>query len=157
MEDKFYIAIEKQPHNYFPIDLLDINLSGVFPTTALAELDSIMLNHSQKEIIKAIKDANLLEINDDMPLVIIYYEKQVIRKIPILTRDIKFDMWEYLKIHYNDKIFLNKIVNFFQNKISKEELEILKSQNNLEEFLLFISKLSYLNQRKLYFYLYENN
>lgn len=157
MEDKFYIAIEKQPHNYFPINLLDINLAGIFPTTNIEKLDSITLKYSKEELIKSIKEANLLDITDSMPLVVIYYEKKVVRKIPILTKDINFDMWSYLKINYSDKIFLNKIYNFLQNKITAEELNILKKQSKIEDFLLFISKLSYLNQRKLYFYLYETN
>ena len=41
--------------------------------SSLEELDAFTLKFTKKEIIDSIKEANLLEINNTMPLVIIYY------------------------------------------------------------------------------------
>ena len=89
-----------------------------------------------------------------MPVVVIYYEKNVIRTMPALTKNINFDMWQYIKDNYNDKNFKNKIYNFLNNKI-EEDISNLKEANNLKEFVTIITKLPYIIQRKLYFYLYE--
>ena len=31
MENKYYLAVEVKPKNYFPINLLDLKLASVFP------------------------------------------------------------------------------------------------------------------------------
>ena len=155
MGDKYYLAIETKPKNYFPINLLDLNISKNFNTFKLEELDRFTLNYTKEEIIKSIKEANLLEVNEYMPLIVIYYEKNVIRKAEALTKDINFNLWEDIKKNYKDKNYLNKIYNFLNNKIDSNMLKILKSSNNLQDFLTIISNLPYITQRKLYFYLYE--
>ena len=91
-----------------------------------------------------------------MPLVIIYVEKEKTRKVEALTKDNSFDMWESLKENYQDKNYCNKIINFLNNKISDDTLNILKNNKGQEEFLKIISELPYFTERKLYFYLYEN-
>ena len=89
-----------------------------------------------------------------MPLVVIYYEKNDIRTIPIMSKDLSFDMWKYLKNNYENKNFQNKIYNFLNNKTSIDVAK-LKQTNNVSEFLKIITDLPYIIQRKLYFYLYE--
>lgn len=155
MENKYYLAVEIKPHNYFPINLLDLSISDI-STTKLDELDHFTLKFTKKEILDSIKEANLLDVTLDMPLIVIYYEKEDIRKIPVLTSDIKFDMWTYLKENYQNKRLLNKIDNFLKNKIDDATFKEIKSSNTLEEYLLSLSKLPYNIERKLYFYLYEN-
>lgn len=155
MEDKYYLAVETKPNNYFPVELLNLSIAKGFTTQKLDELDNFTLKFTKKEIKEAIKEANLLEITDDMDLVIIYNEKKRMRKTQILTKDLDFDMWAYIKVQYNDKNFRNKIYNFLANKISKEELERLKGHDTWEEFVRIILAMPYVIQRKLYFYLYE--
>ena len=155
MENKYYLAIETKPNNYFPLNLLDIKLFNK-TSNKIEEIDSLTLKHTKKEIIEAIKEANLLEIDYDMPLVIIYVEKEKTRKVEALTKDNSFDMWESLKENYQDKNYCNKIINFLNNKISDDTLNILKNNKGQEEFLKIISELPYFTERKLYFYLYEN-
>lgn len=154
MENKYYLAVETRPRNYFPINLNDLNIFNSSPTS-LDKLDALTLKFSKPEIFKAIKENNLLDIDLNMNLVIIYYENNNIRKIDALTKEINFDMWDFLKKNYNNKNVINKIYNFLNNKISEEEFKSIRESNDLEEFINNVSKLSYLNQRKLYFYLYE--
>ncbi len=155
MENKYYLAIETKPNNYFPLNLLDIKLFNK-TSNKIEEIDSLTLKHTKKEIIEAIKEANLLEIDYDMPLVIIYVEKEKTRKVEALTKDNNFDMWKSLKENYQDKNYCNKIINFLNNKISDDTLNTLKNNKGQEEFLKIISELPYFTERKLYFYLYEN-
>ena len=105
---------------------------------------------------EAIKEANLLEIDYDMPLVIIYIEKEKTRKVEALTKDNSFDMWNNLKENYQDKNYCNRIINFLKNKIPEDTLNTLKNNKGQEMFLKIISELPYFTERKLYFYLYEN-
>ncbi len=155
MENKYYLAIETKPNNYFPLNLLDIKLFNK-TSNKIEEIDSLTLKYTKREIMEAIKEANLLEIDYDMPLVIIYVEKEKTRKVEALTKDNSFDMWESLKENYQDKNYCNKIINFLNNKISDDTLNILKNNKGQEEFLKIISELPYFTERKLYFYLYEN-
>ena len=154
MENKYYLAIETKPNNYFPINLLDTKIFNK-NTTKIEELDSLTLKYTKKEIIDAIKEANLLEVNYDMPLVIIYVEKDKTRKVEALTKDYTFDMWQNLKDNYKDKNYCNKIINFLNNKISSGELNKIKQNKGSENFLSIINELPYFIERKLYFYLYE--
>ncbi len=155
MEDKYYLAVEIKPNNYFPINLGDLNIAKNFATWKLEELDNFTLKHTEAEIFKSIKEANLLDINDKMSLVVIYYEKSVIRKTDALTKDKYYDMWDYLKNNYQNKNLINKIYNFLNNKIDAEVLNKLKSSCDVQSFLQMMTKLNYFIQRKLYFYLYE--
>lgn len=154
MENKYYLAIETKPNNYFPINLLDVKIFNK-TTDKIEEIDSLTLKYTKEEIINAIKEANLLEVNYDMPLVIVYVEKEKTRKVEALTKDNSFDMWQKLKDNYQDKNYCNKIINFLNNKISEKELNELKENKGQEEFLRIISELPYFIERKLYFYLYE--
>lgn len=154
MENKYYLAVETKTNNYFPINLLDLKIFSKNPTK-IEELDSLTLKYTKEEIMDAIKEANLLEVNYSMPLIIIYVEKDKTRKVEALTKDYTFDMWENLKNNYLDKNYCNKIINFLNNKISEEELSIIKQNKGDIKFLKAINNLSYFVQRKLYFYLYE--
>ena len=155
MENKYYLAVEVKPKSYFPINLLDLSIANHFTTTSLEEIDAFTLKFTKKEIMNSIKEANLLDVNDEMPLVVIYYENKYTRKIDALTKDYNYDMWGLLKEKYSDKVFRNKIFNFFYNKIQDVELKKLKNSETLEEFLRCIGYLPYTSQRKLYLYLYE--
>lgn len=155
MENKYYLAVEVKPKNYFPINLLDLKISNHFTTSSLEELDAFTLKFTKKEIIDSIKEANLLEINNTMPLVIIYYENKNTRKIDALTKDNNYDMWGLLNEKALDKVFVNKVVNFLNKKIDQSSLEKIKNSQTREEFLNHIGYLPYLIQRKLYLYLYE--
>lgn len=155
MENKYYLAIETKPKNYFPIDLKNLNISKGFTSFNLAELDSFTLQFTKKEIIDSIKEANLLEIDDNMSLVIIYSEKNMVRKTEVLTKEIRFDLWQDINNHFENKLYLNKIYNFLSKKISEEQLTKIKQANSIHTFLKEINNLSYDIQRKLYFYLYE--
>ena len=154
MEDKYYLAIETKPNNYFPINLLDLNIASK-NIDKLEELDAFTSKYSKEELINLIKEANLLEITDNMEVIVIYNEKNVIRKSPVLTKENVYNMWSYLKVNYEDKNFVNKIYNFLKNKIDSESLNKIKNTNNQDSFLKSISSLPYLVQRKLYFYLNE--
>lgn len=155
MENKYYLAVEVKPKNYFPINLLDLKIANHFTTTSLEELDAFTLKFTKKEIMEAIREANLLDVNEQMPLIVIYYENKNTRKIEALTKDYYYDMWGLLKEKYTDKVFMNKVINFFHKKITEEELERIKGSKSLTQFLNSIASLPYLAQRKLYFYLYE--
>ncbi len=155
MEKDFYLAVEVTPNNYFPVNLLDLNISNGFNSVKLEEIDNFTLRYTKEEILNAIKSANMLDVNNDMPLVVIYNEKDGVRKSMALTKDINFDMWTYIKDNYHDKAFINKVYNFLRNKVSVNVANSLKQTNNLEQYINTISSLDYLLQRKLYFYLYE--
>lgn len=155
MENKYYLAVEVKPKSYFPINLLDLSIANHFATTSLEEIDAFTLKFTKKEIMDSIKEANLLEVNDDMSLVVIYYENKYTRKIDALTKDYNYDMWGLLKEKYSDKVFRNKIVNFLNKKIQDEDLKKIKNSEVLEDFLKCIGYLPYIIQRKLYLYLYE--
>ena len=155
MENQYYLAVEVKPKNYFPINLLDLKIANHFTTTDLEKLDAFTLQFSKKEILDSIREANLLEVRDSMPLVVIYYENKNTRKVQALTKDYNYDMWGLLKEKYRDKIFLNKVVNFLNKKIDEGTLQEIKNSKDLNTFLSLIGYLPYLVQRKLYFYLYE--
>ena len=155
MENKYYLAVEVRPKNYFPINLLDLKISGGFTSTNLEELDAFTLKFTKSEIMKAVKEANLLDVNDDMPLVVIYYENKYTRKIESLTKDYNYDMWKLLNDKYGDKVFLNKIINFLNHKVDEKIIEELKSVQDKIKFLKILGTLPYFVKRKLYFYLYE--
>ncbi len=155
MEDKYYLAIETKPKNFFPINLADLNIAKNFTTWKLEELDNFTLKFTEEEIIKSIREANLLDITENMAVVIIYYEKNVVRKAEVLTKEKYYDMWAYLKDNYQNKNLLNKIYNFLNNKVDSEILTKLKNNSNVNDFLNALMKLQYSVQRKLYFYLYE--
>ncbi len=155
VENKYYLAIESRPKNYFPINLLDLKIANGFSTTNLESLDAFTQKFSKKEIMDAVRDANLLVVSDDMALVVIYYENKNTRKIDALTKDNYYDMWKMFKEKYNDKVFLNRVVNFLNKKINNESLEKIKNSKNLDDFLEGIVNIPYLVQRKLYLYLYE--
>ena len=155
MENKYYLAVEVKPKNYFPINLLDLKIANHFTTTSLKELNSFTLKFTKKEIMDSIKEANLLDVKEDMPLVVIYYENKNTRKIEAFTKDYYYNMWDLLKNKYTDKVFMNKVINFLNKKITEEELNKIKNSHTLTDFLNSIGYLPYLVQRKLYFYLYE--
>ena len=154
MENKYYLAIEEKPNNYFPIDLRNLKIFHNRMTTSLEEIDALTLNFTKQEILEAIKEANLLDIQKTMPLVVIYYENKYTRKIEALTKEKKYDMWKLLDEKYQDKVFVNKIVNFLNHKIDDTKLEKLKVSRDKEEFLQVLGNLPYFMQRKLYLYLY---
>ena len=103
----------------------------------------------------AIKEANLLEVEDTMPLVVIYYEKKNTRKMDALTKDNYYDMWQLLNANYTDKVFVNKVVNFLNKKIDAQLFNRIKTSQSKNEFLSGIGSLPYVIQRRLYLYLYE--
>ena len=154
MENKYYLAIEEKPNNYFPIDLRNLKIFHNRMTTSLEEIDALTLNFTKQEILEAIKEANLLDVQKTMPLVVIYYENKYTRKIEVLTKEKKYDMWKLLDEKYQDKVFVNKIVNFLNHKIDDTKLEKLKVSRDKEEFLQVLGNLPYFMQRKLYLYLY---
>ncbi len=154
MENKYYLAIEEKPNNYFPIDLRNLKIFHNRMTTSLEEIDALTLNFTKQEILEAIKEANLLDVQKTMPLVVIYYENKYTRKIEALTKEKKYDMWKLLDEKYQDKVFVNKIVNFLNHKIDDTKLEKLKVSRDKEEFLQVLGNLPYFMQRKLYLYLY---
>ncbi len=156
METKYYLAIETKPNNYFPINLLDLNIANRFNTTKLAELDSFTRKYTKNEIIASIKSANLLEVTSDMPLIVIYSEKGSMRKSPALLKDNDYDMWDLLEKNFNNKTFTNKIHNFLKNKIDEYTLNKIKNAKDSQEFIYAINEMPYIVERKLYFYLYEN-
>ena len=155
MENKYYLAIELRPKNYFPINLLDLSISKGVTTSHLEELDAFTQKFTKKEIMDAVREANLLEVDEHMPLVVIYYENKYTRKMDALTKDNYYDMWKLLQEKYSDKIFLNKVVNFLNHKIDDGLLDKIKNSSNVQEFLGLIGNLSYLVLRRLYLYLYE--
>ena len=155
MENKYYLAVESKPKNYFPINLFDLNISHGFSSTNLEELDSFTLKFSKQEIMNSIKEANLLDVHEQMPLVIIYYENKYTRKIEVLTKDYNYDMWKLLSDKYGDNVFLNKIVNFLNHKVDDDMILKVKNSENKEDFLNALGRMPYMVQRKLYFYLYE--
>ena len=155
MENKYYLAVEVKPKNYFPINLLDLKISGGFTSTNLEELDAFTLKFTKKQIMDAVKEANLLDVNENMPLVVIYYENKYTRKIEAFTKDYNYDMWKLLNDEYGNKVFLNKIINFLNHKVDKEIVDKLKNVQDKNEFLKILGTLPYFVQRKLYFYLYE--
>ena len=155
MENKYYLAIETKPNNYFPINLLDVKIFNR-TTDKIEEIDSLTLKYTKEEIIDAIKEANIIDADYSMPLVIVYIEKEKTRKVDALTKDYSFDMWQKLKDNYQDKNYCNKIINFLNNKITAEEINNMKEYKGQEQFLKIISELPYFIERKLYFYLYEN-
>ena len=153
MENKYYLAICPKPNNYFPINLLDLKISKGYTTMVLEELDNFTLKYTLEEIKEAIREANVLEVDKETKVVIIYYEKDEVRSIPVLTKDINFDMWQNIKDNFNDKNYRNKIYNFLKNKT--DLVKELKDMDKIEEYILLIRKLPYILQRKLYFYLDE--
>ena len=155
MENKYYLAIEEKPNNYFPIDLRNLKIFHNRMTTSLEEIDALTLNFTKQEILEAIKEANLLDVQKTMPLVVIYYENKYTRKIEALTKEKKYDMWKLLDEKYQDKVFVNKIVNFLNHKIDDTKLEKLKVSRDKEEFLQVLGNLPYFMQRKLCFQLYR--
>lgn len=156
METKYYLAIETKPNNYFPINLSDLNIANHFNTTKLAELDSFTRKYTKNEIMNSIKSANLLDVTNDMPLIVIYSEKGSMRKSPALLKDNDYDMWALLENNFNNKSFTNKIHNFLKNKIDEYTLNNIKNAKNSQEFIYAINEMPYIVERKLYFYLYEN-
>ena len=50
MENKYYLAVEVKPKNYFPINLLDLKIAKHFTTTNLEELDAFTLKFSKKAL-----------------------------------------------------------------------------------------------------------
>ncbi len=155
MENKYYLAVEVKPRNYFPLNLNDLKIANHTTISSLEELDAFTLKFTKEEIITSIKEANLLEVDNSMPLVVIYYENKNTRKIEALTKDNNYDMWLLLKTKFFDKAFLNKVVNFLRSKIDIKKLEAIKGSSDATVFLQNISTLPYLVQRKLYLYLYE--
>lgn len=155
VENKYYLAIELRPNNYFPIQLFDLKIARGLSIHSLEELDAFTLRFTKKEIMDAVREANLLEVNDDMSLVVIYYENKNTRKMEALTKDYNYDMWGLLKENYHNKVFLNKIVNFLNKKIDASLLDRIKNSQREDDFFRSLGELSYLMQRKLYFYLYE--
>ena len=155
MDNQYYLAVEVKPKNYFPINLLDLKIANHFTTTDLEQLDAFTLQFSKKEILDAIREANLFDVTDSMPLVVIYYENKNTRKMDALTKEYNYDMWGLLKEKYGDKIFLNKVVNFLNKRIDDDILIKIKNCKDKVEFLNLIGYLPYTVQRKLYFYLYE--
>lgn len=155
MENKYYLAVEVKPRNYFPLNLNDLKIANHITISSLEELDAFTLKFTKEEIITSIKEANLLEVDNSMPLVVIYYENKNTRKIEALTKDNNYDMWLLLKTKFSDKAFLNKVVNFLRSKIDIKKLEAIKGSSDATVFLQNISTLPYLVQRKLYLYLYE--
>lgn len=155
MENKYYLAVEVKPRNYFPLNLNDLKIANHTTISSLEELDAFTLKFTKEEIIASIKEANLLEVDNSMPLVVIYYENKNTRKIEALTKDNNYDMWLLLKTKFSDKAFLNKVVNFLRSKIDIKKLEAIKGSSDATVFLQNISTLPYLVQRKLYLYLYE--
>lgn len=156
METKYYLAVETKPNNYFPINLLDLNISENFNTTKLTELDLFTSKFTKEEIMNSIKNSNLLDIDFDMPLVVIYNEKGAMRKAPALLKNNDYDMWKVLEDNFSNKNFTNKIHNFLKNKIDEYTLENIKNAKNSKEFIYAINEMPYTIERKLYFYLYEN-
>lgn len=154
MENKCFLAVEIKSKNYFPINLLDLQISPNRVITKIEELDSYTLKYTEKELKDAIKEANLLTMRDDMSLVVIYNEKSRFRKVDVMTKDLKFNLWEDIKKKYN-KIYLNKVVNFLNNKVTEKELQQIKMSSTPEELIKAINALPYFIERKLYFYLYE--
>ena len=155
MDNQYYLAVEVKPKNYFPINLLDLKIANRFTTTDLEKLDAFTLQFSKKEIFDAIREANLFDVTDSMPLVVIYYEKKNTRKMDALTKDNYYDMWQLLNANYTDKVFVNKVVNFLNKKIDAQLFNRIKISQSKNEFLSGIGSLPYVIQRRLYLYLYE--
>ncbi len=154
MENKYYLAVEIKPNNYFPINLGELSIAKDVVNYDILSLDNFTLKFREEEIRKAIIDDNLLDIDDKMPLVVIYYEKNDVRKTDVLTKDKLYDLKGFIKDNFNDKNFRNKIYNFLNNKVDGE-LDGLKNPVNEEEYMRVINSLPYMVRRKLYFYLYE--
>ena len=156
MESYLYKSgIKKIEYYLKKYNLLDLKISGGFTSTNLEELDAFTLKFTKKQIMDAVKEANLLDVNENMPLVVIYYENKYTRKIEAFTKDYNYDMWKLLNDEYGNKVFLNKIINFLNHKVDKEIVDKLKNVQDKNEFLKILGTLPYFVQRKLYFYLYE--
>ena len=47
MEDKYYLAVETKPNNYFPIELLNLSIAKGFTTQLLEKLDNFTLQFTE--------------------------------------------------------------------------------------------------------------
>ena len=50
MENKYYLAVEVKPKNYFPIDLFNLKIANSFASTNLDEIDAFTQKFTKKEI-----------------------------------------------------------------------------------------------------------
>ncbi|MBQ4583593.1 MAG: hypothetical protein IJA94_01700 [Bacilli bacterium] len=168
--EKFpYLVIEKR-HNDFIF--IDIHLLDIFANFSkenlnyrlLEELDSLMLNFDIDQIKESIMRANIVVNDNDVSngQLIIKSGKQ---KLPLMTKEVvsELNLPKLLTEIFGDeqnKRYLNIIYNKLSSIVKEQEklLAIKESIDlmNFKEFYCLFAKLTYKEQRELYFYIYQN-
>ena len=165
-----YLVIEKkQRHNDFIfLDICSLDIFASFEKDklnyqSLDVLDSLTLQFSAEEIKKSILRANVVANQEDV------YDGQLLIKInkhrlPVMTRDVveELNLPKLFGEIFGDeskKRYLNMIYNKLSSIVKNKDLLInIKKcidENDSKEFYALFAKLSYQEQRELYFYIYR--
>lgn len=171
--DKYpYLVIEKRHNDFIFLDISSLDIFNVFDKEklnyqSLDMLDSLTLQFRSDDIKQSILRANVVANSED-----VYNGRLFIKlnkhKLPVMTNEIvsELNMPKFfneifdIRPNENKKRYLNIIYNKLTSIVKDNQLlinlkESIDAVDNNRFYSLF-AHLSYLEQRELYFYIYQD-
>lgn len=155
-DDKYMLVLELRPNDFMPISInVLVNNNGVSFDT-IEGIDSFTSGYTEKEIIEMIKYENIV------PLEYLNGELKVINnrryRFKLLTKEINFSLENFVSGNINDKIVMNRFINIVckYDKLYFNDMKYAVKNRDVMGIFNVFAKYSYLIQRNIYFYLYEN-
>lgn len=159
-EQKHFLALLDRPGDFALIDISKLDIALGYQPNTLAELDTFTMYYSKKEIVDAIKRANIVDdryINGKL----VIQDNQKHNPIMVIDREFydNFRIDLFLKEKLTSKNDANKLVNKLMaiTKDSEVISAFKKAVNscNLDLICDILFNLPYLEQRKYVIYLIE--
>ena len=152
----YHLVLEARPGDFMPIDINTLIDNSKIDFTSLQEIDNFTKKYLFEELIAIIKESNIV------PKQYLEGKLQIINnnkyRYPVLYKNITFIIDDFLINNITDKQKMNKFLNIYlkYTNENKEEMQKAINEKDSKKILNLLSKISYVNIRNIYFYLYNN-
>lgn len=159
-EQKFFLAVLKRPGDYKFIDVSKLKISNGYNPNSLAEIDSFTMDFSIEEIMKSIKEANIVG-TDYLEGKLVIQDNQKHKPLKVIDKEYvsDFRIDKFLKERISNKSLMNNIAYKLNTLVEDKNLvETFKEgikTNNLMMALNAIFQINYPVQRKFMIYLID--
>lgn len=158
-QKKYSLAIKRGNKDYLPIDGTLLPIYNHENLSTLSGIDSFTSRFTEIELIENILSVNIVPPTERfIKFVIIFMEKGNIRELkegPCFIENSSFlkkhTIYQFFTKNFYNKVLLNKVYNFLNNKNNSKELEEFRYIiNNIDFFLLKGEKVAIVAFQKIY-------
>ena len=152
----YHLVLENRPGEFMVVDIaVLLNDFRRISYEMIENIDAFTIKYDEEELYELIKQSNLVPEKYLFGKLHIINEKKY--RFPIMYKDNKFNLTEFFMDNIDDKIIMNKFLNIFNKYASSSFNDMKKAvhNKNIKLITFIFSSISYINQRNVYFYIYN--